>query len=149
MATLGQFAVNMRRHAQNIEANRTRAKRMVAIAVLQPVVTGTPVGNPTLWSERKRPPGYAGGRARGNWQVGLGGSPGGETGRKDVAGSATIADGNGKIGAAGDGPIYLTNNVPYIVPLNDGHSKQAPAGFVQRAIAAGTAKAREVQLLKG
>lgn len=32
------------------------------------------------------------------------------------------------------GPIYISNNVPYIVALNDGHSKQAPAGFVQNAI---------------
>jgi len=32
------------------------------------------------------------------------------------------------------GRIYITNNVPYIRRLNDGHSKQAPAGFVQGAI---------------
>lgn len=32
------------------------------------------------------------------------------------------------------GPIFISNPVPYIVSLNDGHSQQAPAGFVQRAI---------------
>lgn len=32
------------------------------------------------------------------------------------------------------GPIYITNNVPYIRRLNDGHSQQAPAGFVQASI---------------
>lgn len=32
------------------------------------------------------------------------------------------------------GRIYITNNVPYIQRLNDGSSKQAPAGFVQAAI---------------
>jgi hypothetical protein len=32
------------------------------------------------------------------------------------------------------GPIFITNNVPYIRRLNDGHSQQAPAGFVQAAI---------------
>lgn len=32
------------------------------------------------------------------------------------------------------GPVFISNNVPYILRLNDGHSKQAPAGFVQRAI---------------
>lgn len=31
------------------------------------------------------------------------------------------------------GPIYVSNNVPYIQKLNDGHSKQSPAGFVQIA----------------
>jgi len=29
------------------------------------------------------------------------------------------------------GPVYITNNVPYIRRLNEGHSQQAPAGFVQ------------------
>lgn len=33
-----------------------------------------------------------------------------------------------------DGPIFSTNNVPYILPLNDGHSPQSPRGFVQVAI---------------
>lgn len=33
-----------------------------------------------------------------------------------------------------DGAIFVTNNVPYIQPLNDGHSPQSPPGFVQKAI---------------
>lgn len=32
------------------------------------------------------------------------------------------------------GRIHVTNNVPYIQRLNDGYSRQEPAGFVQRAI---------------
>jgi hypothetical protein len=32
------------------------------------------------------------------------------------------------------GPVYISNNVPYISLLNNGSSRQAPAGFVQRAI---------------
>lgn len=35
-----------------------------------------------------------------------------------------------------DGSVFITNNVPYINRLNHGHSKQAPPGFVQRAIEA-------------
>lgn len=35
------------------------------------------------------------------------------------------------------GPVYLTHNVPYFQRLNDGSSTQAPAGFVQKAIARG------------
>lgn len=30
--------------------------------------------------------------------------------------------------------IYITNNLPYIKRLNEGYSKQEPAGFVERAI---------------
>lgn len=33
-----------------------------------------------------------------------------------------------------DGPIFSTNSVPYIEPLNAGHSPQSPRGFVQVAI---------------
>lgn len=31
------------------------------------------------------------------------------------------------------GPIFISNNVPYIRKLNEGHSNQAPVGFVQIA----------------
>lgn len=34
----------------------------------------------------------------------------------------------------GQGSTYITNNVPYVTRLNEGSSKQAPAGFVQQAI---------------
>jgi len=36
--------------------------------------------------------------------------------------------------------VYITNNLPYIERLNSGWSKQAPAGFVDRAIAAAQAQ---------
>lgn len=32
------------------------------------------------------------------------------------------------------GPVTITNNVPYIMRLNAGSSKQAPTGFVQAGI---------------
>lgn len=38
------------------------------------------------------------------------------------------------------GRAFITNNVPYIIPLNYGHSRQAPSGFVQRAIKNGIIK---------
>lgn len=34
------------------------------------------------------------------------------------------------------GEVFINNNVPYITELNEGSSQQAPAGFVQMAIAA-------------
>lgn len=32
------------------------------------------------------------------------------------------------------GPLYISNNVPYIGRLNDGHSPQAPPGYIETAI---------------
>lgn len=43
---------------------------------------------------------------------------------------------------AEQGPFYISNNVPYIGRLNDGHSKQAPAGFIQLAVNTAVAKRR-------
>lgn len=34
-------------------------------------------------------------------------------------------------------PIYISNNAPYIRRLNEGYSKQEPAGFVERAVIVG------------
>lgn len=36
-----------------------------------------------------------------------------------------------------NGAIFLTNSVPYIQPLNAGHSTQSPPGFVQAAMELG------------
>ena len=40
------------------------------------------------------------------------------------------------------GPVYITNNVPYIQLLDDGHSKQASEGWVGRAIERAVHQAR-------
>lgn len=39
------------------------------------------------------------------------------------------------------GKVWITNNLPYISSLNDGHSTRQPAAFVQRAIASGVKRA--------
>lgn len=45
--------------------------------------------------------------------------------------------------------IYISNSVHYILKLNFGSSRQAPAGFVNRAAAAGHAIIRRARLLDG
>jgi hypothetical protein len=133
----------MRRYAGLVEKNAPRAQREVAAAVLAAVVMSTPVGQPTIW---KHPPpkGYVGGRARANWMVGLGAAPDGAD--APVSRNA-IADGQAIIDGATAGDIHITNNVPYIVPLNEGHSAQAPVGFVETAIQNGIARAKSVKVL--
>ena len=48
-----------------------------------------------------------------------------------------------------DGPIFASNNVPYIGPLNDGHSKQSPAGFIQAAVNKAITRAERGQPVLG
>ncbi|WP_340617528.1 hypothetical protein [Xenorhabdus entomophaga] len=80
----------------------------------------------------KAPPGYTGGRFRGNWQVAFDEIPTEETGRIDKSGNMTQAVGDLVIGQfkVGVKTVYFTNNVPYAYRLEMGHSTQAPNGMV-------------------
>lgn len=90
----------------------------------------SPVGDAKLW---KSPPpkGYVGGRFRGNWQLGIGVIPQGETGRIDPNGSETLGTIIASIPEHPAGTVaFLVNNSPYGQRLEDGWSTQAPTGLV-------------------
>ncbi|OCG77949.1 hypothetical protein [Gilliamella sp. Occ4-3] len=78
---------------------------------------------------------YSGGRFRGNWQVTFNVPAPGELDRIDPSGAETLKDGIEQIGryTYGVQSIYFTNNLPYSVRLEFGHSKQAPNGIVRLA----------------
>ncbi|PHM46632.1 hypothetical protein [Xenorhabdus miraniensis] len=80
----------------------------------------------------KAPPGYTGGRFRGNWQVSFDEIPTEETGRIDKSGNMTKAVGDLVIGQfkVGVKAVYFSNIVPYAYRLEMGHSKQAPNGMI-------------------
>jgi len=81
----------------------------------------------------KVPPGYTGGRFRGNWQVSFDAPTTEENGRIDKTGDLTKAAGNYTLSLfkVGMSSIYFCNNVPYAYPLEMGHSTQAPGGMVR------------------
>lgn len=81
----------------------------------------------------KAPPGYTGGRFRGNWQVSFDAPTTEENGRVDKTGDLTKAAGNYTLSLfkVGMSSIYFCNNVPYAYPLEMGHSTQAPGGMVR------------------
>jgi len=72
------------------------------------------------------------GRARANWNPSLNTpdptirEPGQKKSIDPVASAFKLTD-----------TILISNNLPYIKPLNNGSSKQAPAGFVDAALAKG------------
>lgn len=77
------------------------------------------------------------GWARANWLASIGapvvdvvGSPGNVSTGAQSRAEIAIAT-NYKIS---DGPIYVSNNVPYIAALNAGSSQKAPAGFVEASL---------------
>jgi hypothetical protein len=101
---------------------------IVANLVSAPTDGGTPVD--TGWARANWIPrigepfrGTAGTRAQAE--------AGNVSGAEQGAGIASVAAGYRMT----SGKVFISNNVPYIVRLNEGSSRQAPAGFVQAAVA--------------
>ncbi|PZW52760.1 hypothetical protein F477_03606 [Pseudomonas sp. URIL14HWK12:I3] len=80
--------------------------------------------------------GYVGGRFRGNWQFSIDSPATDELDRIDPSGSETIAALLSQVQALTIGQTaYIVNNLPYAIPLEYGHSTQAPAGMVRVTLA--------------
>jgi hypothetical protein len=132
MRDLNDFAARLKRISESLEPNVDKLMKDVAIAVAKEVVAGTPV----LTS-----------RARANWQTSLNEAAQGvlypqpqkpptpESGAERSLAEARDVLSEYKTGDT----VYIQNNLPYIGALNRGHSRQAPAMFVERAAMRGRA----------
>lgn len=103
------------------EIEHNAVQRKVAIEIGTRLVYKTPVDT---------------GRARGGWLPSID-SPAGGEGGADPTGQQAVVKIMGKFSrnAPAYRVYYITNNVPYIGDLNNGHSQQAPAHFVEMAVA--------------
>lgn len=131
----GSFALDISKWVDKVEENLDQALRLIAINMGTEIVLMSPVGNPDLWKS-KPPPGYVGGRFRGNWQLSTGSIPQGALDAIDKTGQVSIS--RIQAAAAGIKPgdvIYVVNNLPYARRLEYGWSTQAPAGMVRVTIA--------------
>jgi hypothetical protein len=114
-------------------------------AILRNLVTGSPVGNPSLWQNpASAPDGYVGGHFRRNWIVSIGGFNETEIEGVDQVGASTLATGKATIEAWEKARrintnIIIQNNVPYSNRLAQGWSRQAAAGWVDEQIDAALA----------
>lgn len=129
-----KFAKRMTALAKMFEANVNDLVVKTALTVHSTVVLGTPVDT---------------GRARGSWLVEIGKPAEGTADSPQDFGFGPAFDkARQKLrGYKPGGEVHLTNNLPYIKPLNEGHSKQAPIGFVEEAVAAGTKQVKGAKLL--
>lgn len=84
----------------------------------------------------KAPDGYVGGRFRANWHISLGVVENVTFDEVDPSGAETTA---ALVAAMSDftaGQMaYIINNLPYAIPLEFGHSTQAPGGMVRVTVA--------------
>ena len=82
------------------------------------------------------PEGYVGGRFRANWHLSIGVVENVTFDEVDPSGTETIAALVAAISDFTAGQmVYLINNLPYAIPLEFGHSKQAPSGMVRVTVA--------------
>ena len=135
---LNQFGDKIKRVAVNVPKNADEIVRKVALAADQTITMATPVDT---------------GRARANWQVGIGAAPAGTVkysgGGAGAAGYAISAAANVVTTYKGQpGGIWLVNNLPYIQRLNEGWSAQAPAKFVEQAIDTAVNTIRDSKVIK-
>ncbi len=77
------------------------------------------------------------GWARSNWVPAIGPVRDSPVGSKESVDSAAVKAGTARIATTyttKQGPVTISNNVPYITILNMGNRSRAPRGFVQNAI---------------
>lgn len=114
------FASQVRRFAVATDKAADEVVRGVTLSLFTAVIKDTPVDT---------------GRARGEWQTTVQAPASGQNGRFDQGGSGPIAEVVSKTPAGAGGETFMTNNLPYIERLENGYSKQAPAGMVRKNIA--------------
>lgn len=136
MADLKQLGRNARRRGKRVESQASIIVKKTALAIDAELVISTPVDT---------------GRARSNWTLTLDNPPPpdetydayspGESGSTGAANAqAAMEQARTAISDRREGQeVHLSNNLPYIGRLNEGWSAQAPAGFIERAMAAGRA----------
>lgn len=71
------------------------------------------------------------GRARGGWTVGVGVEPAESPERLDKEGAAASAEAMAKTPKGAGQEVFMMNNLPYILELENGSSKKAPNGMVR------------------
>lgn len=79
---------------------------------------------------------YVGGRFRGNWNFSIGSPDNSFRIQPDPTGDTTMARlVNGAIEFKAGQTAFIVNNLPYAIPLEFGHSTQAPGGMVRITVA--------------
>lgn len=111
------FSGDVRKFAIKTGDSGDKIVRAVTISLFNGVIQDNPVDT---------------GRSRGAWETTVGQASRNTPDRLDKTGSAAKAEVLANTPAGAGEVTFLTNNLPYIVELEKGSSKQAPEGMVTR-----------------
>lgn len=122
MANILEFKADIAAFAKKLQIKKSTVVKKVVLDLWKGITARTPVDT---------------GRARANWFV----TQGSPTTRVDLhqgakTGAVPAPELPDVSGITGDESVFIINNLPYIEALENGHSKQAPAGMVKLAIQA-------------
>lgn len=112
-----EFAIDLKRFGTVTREQANTIFRKIIFDLDTRIVLSTPVDT---------------GRARGNWFPSIGAPSGAlDESAADKSGSGAIGRMQAAFSGAKIGDVaWFTNNLPYILLLENGHSKQAPGGMV-------------------
>jgi Tfp pilus assembly protein FimT len=118
---MATFTGDLLAYASKTSGNLDKIFRATCLAILRDVVMLTPVDT---------------GRAKGNWQVTINVPAQGVLDFEDPTGVGAIAKATTFLATLEAGTTFvLTNNLEYILYLEDGTAKIAPFGMVKRTVA--------------
>lgn len=115
---MGTFALDLSRLVEKAKGQTDLVVRKVMLETFRSVVMRSPVDT---------------GRFRANWVLGYGApnkTTGEETDKSGGAALGKIAEGV-QSARIGDSSLFLTNSLPYSFELENGSSRQAPAGMIR------------------
>lgn len=117
----GSFALDLAKFAQQAQEAIDETLQEVVIELGNSLIRMSPVDT---------------GRFRGNWQFSIGTPAGGSLDTTDPSGNEASARivGDSILFKAGE-TAFIVNNLPYAIPLEYGHSDQAPGGMVRITLA--------------
>lgn len=133
---MASFVADLSAFASKAKSNMDKVVRKVVLDVGTSVVEKSPVGDGKFWKSPP-PPGYVGGRFRGNWQYTFNAIPKGQLNIIDPSGSISIGRISKGLGGQTNvaGIHYVSNNLPYAQRLEEGWSyRQAPQGMVMLTV---------------
>jgi hypothetical protein len=121
----GQFTLDLTKFVEKTKVKPSLIVKKIGMDMYHRIVIRTPVDT---------------GRARANWQLTVNEMPSasvafGFSGKKVAEGGGVKESKAPNIKVGPGDVVFITNNVVYIVPLEYGHSQQAPMGMVRITIA--------------
>lgn len=115
-----RFKADLGRFLSNTKKRHSEVVAKIAFDVLRQIVQRTPLDT---------------GRARSSFYCSEGSPLYAETDRIDKSGNPSLERGAKVFNGQKEHPVYyITNSLSYIRRLNEGHSLQAPAAFIESSI---------------